>query len=104
MPEESSPLGLADMLRALRQELEQARRNVGDKKPLLNLEAAEVEVKFTVAKEGKGTAGVKVHFFAVEVGGTYKSEEVHRLTLKLSPPKEKGEELTPLVFSERPGF
>jgi len=89
MPEEPSPLGLADMLRALRQELERARENVKNSggQPLLDLEGAEVEVKFTVAKEGGGKGGVNVHFFAVEIGGKYNSEEVHRLTLKLHPSK-----------------
>ena len=89
MAEKSSPLRLADMLGALREELQQARANVKGSggEPLLNLEGAEVEVKFTVAKEGSGKAGIEVHFFAVEIGGKYKSEEVHRLTLKLHPPR-----------------
>lgn len=42
-------------------------------------------MNFTVAKEGGGKGGVKVHFFAVEIGGKYTSQEVHRLTLKLHP-------------------
>jgi len=42
-------------------------------------------VKFTVAKGGSGKLGANVHFFAVELGGKYELEEVHRLTLKLEP-------------------
>jgi hypothetical protein len=80
-------IGLADMLRALRYELLEAQSNVAGsgEPPLLNLEGAEVEVKFTVSKGASGKLGANVHFFAVEVGGKYDLEEVHRLTLKLEP-------------------
>lgn len=88
-PEDPKRIGLADMLQALRSELLAAQKNVanGSEAPLLNLEGAEVEVKFTVKKGASGKLGADVHFFAVELGGKYGVEEVHRLTLKLQPPK-----------------
>jgi hypothetical protein len=82
-------IGLADMLRALRYELLEAQSNVSGSKnpPLLNLEGAEVEVKFVVKKGASGKLGADVHFFAIELGGKYDVEEVHQLKLKLQPAK-----------------
>jgi hypothetical protein len=90
LTEEEAPkaIGLADMLHGLRYELLKAQKNVAGQDPLLNLEGAEVEVKFVVKKGVKGEAGIDVHFFAVELGGKYELEEVHTLTLKLHPIKE----------------
>jgi hypothetical protein len=80
-------IGLADMLRALRIELLEAQENVSSsgEAPILDLEGAEVEVKFTVVKGAKGKVGAELHFFAVELGGKYEVEEVHQLRLKLQP-------------------
>lgn len=69
------------MRHALRYELLKAQKNVAGQTPLLNLEGAEVEVKFVVKKGVKGEAGIGVHFFAVELGGKYELEEVHTLTM-----------------------
>jgi predicted nucleic acid-binding Zn finger protein len=87
--EETKQIGLAEMLRALRSELLEAQQSVQEsgQPALLNLEDAEVEIKFTVKKGGSGKVGADVYFFAVELGGKYDTEQVHRLKLKLHPIK-----------------
>jgi len=87
---DSKGIGLAQLLGQVRAELEQARKNLraSGKDAMLDWESAEVEISFGVKKEAKGTAGVDFYIFAIEAGGGYKSEEVHRLTLRLKPHKK----------------
>jgi len=80
-------IGLADFLTQIRSEIELSQQNLKaqGKIAMLNLDSAEVEVSFGVKKEVTGSGGVEFYIFAIEAGGGHKSEEIHRLKLKLKP-------------------
>jgi len=80
-------LGLADLLSALRGEIDLARQRLSESgaAPMLRLKEAEVEVQFGVETVGKGGADFDVYFFAVQLGGEYKSQNLHKLKVTLSP-------------------
>lgn len=74
-------LGLAELLGALREELDRAQQTATTKPPLLTLKGAEVEIQFGVKKELKG--GVDLVFIPVELGGKYNSENLHKIRITL---------------------
>ncbi len=78
-------IGLADLLVALRTELASARArlSMSKKAALLDLKEAEVEIQFIVQHEINAGGNVHVGLFAIEAGGKYHKESVHRLTVKL---------------------
>lgn len=80
-------IGLAEFLAELRSEIEKAQDAIAlSKKPaLLNLKGAEVEISFGVKKDFKARGGVEFYVFTLEAGGSYGTEEVHKLTVKLEP-------------------
>ena len=85
--EEPKKIGLAELLGALRTDLDAARlhlKNSPDSKPLLDLKEAEVEIQFIVQREVKAGGGLDIGLFALEAGGKYHNENVHRLTVKLT--------------------
>ena len=80
-------IGLADFLEALRAEFDDAKARLtrSGKEPLLNLGGVEIEIQFVVEREAKGGVGVDVGLFAVEAGGKYHSENIHKVKVKLIP-------------------
>jgi Trypsin-co-occurring domain 2 len=84
---EQKDIGLAALLAQVRLEIDRAQDNLrkSNKAAALDWESAEIEVSFGIKKEVEGKGGVEFYVFAIEAGGSYKSEEVHRLTLKLKP-------------------
>lgn len=81
-------IGLAQFLQALRTELDQARTDLKNdgKDAFLDLENAEVEIHFVVEKEAKSGLDVDIiGLFALEAGGKYHTENIHKLKLKLKP-------------------
>ncbi len=85
-------IGLAELLGQIRAEIEESRGNLSKsgKKPLMDWESAEIEISFAVKKKGSAGGKAKFFVFAVEAGGEYKSEQIHRLKLQLKPHKGIG--------------
>jgi hypothetical protein len=84
---DSKDIGLAALLTQVRSEIDLAQENLrkSGKPAALDWESAEIEISFGVKKEAEAKGGVEFYIFAIEAGGKYKSEEVHRLTLRLKP-------------------
>jgi hypothetical protein len=80
-------IGLAKFLAQVRMEIEAAQAYLADsgKPALLDWTEAELEISFEVKREVDAKGGVKFYVFAVEAGGKYSSEQVHKLKLKLKP-------------------
>lgn len=91
MDESPSLDGLANVLRALRIELDAAQKNLAEsgKEPLLFLKGAEVELAFTMEKSASGKGGIKFKVWGLEIGGdadvARKSTVVHRIKIDLEP-------------------
>lgn len=88
--EASKSIGIADLLAQVRTEIDLAQDNLirSGKEGAIEWESAEVEISFGVTKSADANGKVNFHIFAIEAGGEYKSEEVHRLTLRLKPHQE----------------
>jgi len=80
-------IGLAALLAQVRAEIDLAQENLkmSGKPGALDWESAEIEISFGVSREVDAKGCVKFYVFAIEAGGSCKSEEVHRLTLRLKP-------------------
>ena len=79
---------LAEMIQALRRELESARENAIGQEITFATEKVELELKVTVSKRKKGQGGID---FWVKVGGEYEksNEAVHTFKLTLLPTSAK---------------
>lgn len=88
MPSPREPLGLAELLTALRIEIDKAIVNQerSGKDAIFQLKEAEVEIHFVVSTEGKDGVSVGIpKLFAVEMGDSTKAENLHKLKVTLSP-------------------
>ena len=76
---------LSEMISELRRELDQAIDAGADER--LRFELGPVEVEVTVGLDSKGTAGAKVRFWVVELGGDAEVERssLQRIKLTLQP-------------------
>ena len=78
---ESVPVGLADAIEALRDELIDAMSRGADKPMRFALEPIELKVEVVVTKDAKGKIGWQV----LEFGGSVEKARTQTLTMKLSP-------------------
>jgi hypothetical protein len=80
-------IGLAELIAQVREEIEEAQEKLraSGKQAMIDWESAEIVISFGVTKGGNAKGSANIHIFAIEAGGEYKSEEVHRLTLRLKP-------------------
>ncbi len=80
-------MGLAKFLAQVRMEIDAAQRHLAasGKAAVLDWTEAELEISFEVKREIDAKGEVKFYIFAVEAGGKYSSEQVHKLKLKLKP-------------------
>ncbi|HEY1211099.1 MAG TPA: trypco2 family protein [Terracidiphilus sp.] len=85
--ETTKSIGLAELLAQVRAEIDQSQENLrkSGKPAAIDWESAEIEISFGVTKGGNAKGSANIHIFAIEVGGNYNSQEVHRLTLHLKP-------------------
>jgi hypothetical protein len=99
-------IGIAELIGQVREEIDLAQENLrkSGKSAKIDWESAEIEISFGVTKaiDGKGT--VNFHIFAIEAGGDYKSEEVHRLNLKLKPHGDRNIKLRKNKFDLSPAL
>ena len=79
-------IGLADVINSLKSELFDLHMNPGEKMFLVG--DVEIEIKFVIEKKREATGGGHYLFFAAEAKGSYKSENVHTIKLKLVPNSE----------------
>jgi hypothetical protein len=80
-------IGLAELLAQLRTEIKQSQENLhqSGEPPTIDWESAEIEISFGITKEADASGHLKLHIFAIQAGGSRKTEEIHRLTLHLKP-------------------
>ena len=89
LQESVQPLGLLELLTALRGEIEAAQKQFSaGKTPALYVDTVEAEVNFVVETGNTGGGGVRVYFVTVEGKHEYKSQNVHKLKLTLKPSKD----------------
>jgi hypothetical protein len=74
-------IGLAEFIAEVKRELMEPLPGGVDPVPLLSVEDINVECKVTLTKQGK--AGIHIH--VIELGGTAGRDDVHTVTVKLSP-------------------
>ena len=94
---------LSEMISELRRELYRAIDSGTDER--LRFELGPVEVEVTVGVDSKGTAGAKVRFWVVELGGDGElaRSSLQRIKLTLQP-RLAGSNAPPEIFgAERPG-
>ena len=84
-----TPLELADVIKALRQELINAQQAGQDEKTRFNVNTVEVELETVIEKEVGGKGSGKIRFWVVdadaEVNGKYKNATRHKIKLSLQP-------------------
>ena len=87
--ETKTPLELAEVIRALRQELVNAQQPGLDEKIRFRVNNIEVELETVVEKEVGGKSSGKIRFWVVdadaEVSGKYKMATRHKIKLSLQP-------------------
>lgn len=78
-------IGLSEVVRALRAELESAIIEGESQRLRFNANAIEMEFQVGVKKEAEGSGGIR--FWVVELGGraSYASESIHTVKLSLEP-------------------
>ena len=79
---------LSDLLHALRTEIDKAQDDLwrSGKTSILKIAEAEIEVNLVVKRGGDAKGEVKLpSLFAVGLGASVSSEQVHKLKLKLEP-------------------
>ena len=81
---------LSDLIEKVRDELLVAQKIGEDSDLKFDVELAQIELQFSVRREGLGKGGIK--FFVFEAGGEAKSakETVQKITLQLKPKTPHG--------------
>ncbi|GAA2651917.1 MULTISPECIES: trypco2 family protein [Streptomyces] len=84
---QTSDLGLADMVSGLRRELEVAQQRALAEELKFSVEDVEIEASVQVTKSGGGKAGVQ--FWVVQAGGEFarSNASTHRIKLNLRLPE-----------------
>ncbi len=97
-------LQLADMLIALRSELQTAQNQAKDQDQDLKflLEDIEVEVQFTTSKKDTTKGGIKFWVVNAEAGDETASQTVHKVKLKMKPETADGGDVKVTSKAKRP--
>jgi hypothetical protein len=90
---DNSSIGLAEFIQQVKQDLLSVAPGKDKDAPFLFVESVELELQVTVKRTGKAGAkgGVKINVLgtggelAVEAGGEFGRDDVHKVTVKLSP-------------------
>lgn len=78
-------IALAEMIRSLRDELQQAQEEGQGKGLRFTVGEVELELQVTVTKEGEGSAGVKFWVYDAAIKGKVAEQAVQKIKLKLTP-------------------
>lgn len=86
-------IGLADVIRALRGELELAISEGEGERVQFTAKSVELEFQVGVTRSTEGSGGVR--FWVLELGGgkSYGSEAIQRVALSLKPTLESGDDV-----------
>ena len=79
-------IGLTETMDALRAELGEAIKNAAGQAVQFPVGAVEPEFHVGVTRGGEGKAGIRFWVVELGAGGTYNSESIQRVTIKLDPP------------------
>jgi hypothetical protein len=100
MPE--SGIRLADLVDAVRRELEEAAHEARDRQLQFDVQDVQLEVEIATTRTGEGEGGVKV--LVLNLGGKY--SEAHastqRVTLRLQPVTAEGTRFTVSDLTDKP--
>jgi hypothetical protein len=82
---ENGKIALADAVRNLREQLQEAMEEGADKKLRFEIKDLELELKCGVTREADADAGVKFWILDAGVKGKIEDEKTQTIKLKLSP-------------------
>lgn len=83
-------VGLADAIRQVRAELNQARNDGAGDSLRFAVGTVKLEFAVQVRRDGSGKAGIRIGVFTAEAGGNVAKESMHRLEVELHPVDEGG--------------
>ena len=90
MTDNNTNLELADVIKALRQELIRAQQEGEDKDIRFNVNNVEVELETVVTKEADAKLGMKFWVVDVNAGGKYQNASKQKIKLSLKPTYKGG--------------
>lgn len=93
MADSTTALELADVIKALRQELIKAQDEGTDKKIRFNVNNVEVELETVIEKAVDGEGGVKFWVLDINAKRKYATATKQKIKLNLKPKGKAGEEL-----------
>ena len=90
-------LGIAELLHAVRAELNRSEKMLKEKKipALFRTRELELELNFVVKKSGEADAGVDLWVVTVGAGGSYATEQVQKIRLLLEAVDDRRNPKTP---------
>jgi hypothetical protein len=83
-------VGLAEVIRQIRGELEEAREDGEGRSLGFNVEKVSLEFTVQVHRSGTGRGGLRIGVVTAELGGTVDRQTTHRVQVELQPEWEGG--------------
>lgn len=93
MTDVDDAFGLANVLVALRHELNESQRRAQEENIKFGIDEIDIELEVVTLKSAEAKCGVKFWVYNAEGGGKLASESRHKLRLKLRPEGPGGEPL-----------
>jgi hypothetical protein len=87
-------VGLAEVIRQVRGELEQARQDGENHQLGFTVEKVSLEFTVQVHRSGTGRGGLRIGVVTAELGGTVDQGTTHRVQVDLQPEEEDGGRFT----------
>lgn len=85
MSSDPKPIGLAEAIRQVRTELEEARRGGEGRELQFRLDEVTLDFQVEVKREGGGEAGIKLYVVSVGAKGGASNVQTHTVTVSLVP-------------------
>ncbi|MDT0341535.1 trypco2 family protein [Streptomyces litchfieldiae] len=87
-----SDIGLADVIRQVREDLEEAQRDgaAGGHELRFAVDRVSLEIAVQVRREGRGGAGLRIGVVTADLGGAVSRETTHRIQVDLLPQGSRG--------------
>ncbi|MER7045103.1 MULTISPECIES: trypco2 family protein [Streptomyces] len=91
MSNESESVGLAEVIRQIRSELEEARAEAQGRDVGFTVENVNLTLTFQVHRSGTGRGGVNIGVVTAEFGGAVDRQTTHQIQVDLKPELPSGE-------------
>lgn len=102
MTERESGIALADLVNAVRAELETAAINARDQQLQFEVQDVQLEVEVTTTGTHEAAGGVKVWVLTIDAKGSRTDAATHKVMLKLSPVTARGAKFRVSDMSAQP--